>query len=312
MSKTTTETGQRSTMYLFDPMDIAIIGGLDLPEAERGPLDTATDKANALYDERLKLKLTPEWIANIEAFGVKETINVAKLAGVLYVVNGRQRLRAARVANAARTAKGVPPLKVPCLLTRTDDVGLLREMVVTNLHQEDSTATKIAKLKRLLDRGVSVEDAATIFAVKPGTAKAWLAYDDNAVAAVKSAVNAGKVPSTTGADLARLPTDKQEGALEAILHTATKESSTAPKRGGKASKARRIIKSTANPNQSPGIADKKTLKSFLEAVESTAHSANASDKTLAWWSGVESALQLVLGIDGADKRLVEILNGLDA
>jgi ParB family chromosome partitioning protein len=309
----------KGSTYAFNPFDLAIQGGKDTLSAdERGPLDTDTDKSHPLYDERLKtVKLTPEWVSNINTFGVKEVVEVVKIGdkGIPFLVNGRTRVRAARVATKQREKEGLPPVMVEAKLTRLDDVGMLRDMISLNIHFEDSTATKIAKLKRLMERGVSVDDCANVFGIRVATAKAWLAYDDTAIPAVKKAVNAGKIPSTTGMDIARLPSDKQESALDRVM-ALSKDPDKAPKRGGNAAKAKRAIAEAAGKN--PGISDRKTMKRFLTAVENLKPGTpgllpkGASADVEAWWDGVEAAVAFVLGSDGADKRLIKLLSDLDA
>lgn len=301
---------QKVTTYSYDPLDLAIMGGKDaLPEAERGPLDTLTDKAHPLYDERLKLKLTPEWISNIKTRGVRENPNVVMLNGVPFLVNGRQRIRAARVANKQLAADKQPLLRVVCSVTEVDDVGMLSDMIALNVHQDDSASIKIAKLKRLIDRGVTPEAAATLFATRPATIKAWLQYDATAIPEVKKAVSSGKIPQTTGADIARLPQEKQQKALDGVLKGAVTSKTDRKERTGSAAKAKRVIARAGG--KATSISDKKTLKRFLAAVEGQIHPKNAKDSILMWWAGVEAALHFVLGNDGMDKRLTDILAKLD-
>ncbi len=295
----------------FDPMALAIMGGLDaLPERERGPLDTATDKSSPLYDERLKaVKLSSEWISNIKTRGVREMPNVVMLGDVPFVVNGRQRVRAARVANLQLAEEKAPLITITANVVKLDDLDMLRDMVALNIHHEDAVSIKIAKLKRLIERGVTVEEAATLFATRPATVKAWIQYDETAIPAVKKAVNAGKIPQTTGAEIARLPQDKQQKALDGVLASAVTTKEGRKERTGSAAKAKRVIARAGG--KATSISDKKTLKRFLEAVESIQHPKSTKGEMLMWWAGVESALHMVLGGDGQDEKLVAILATLD-
>ena len=309
MSKVT-DNATKSTVYSYDPLALAIMGGADaLPEAERGPLDTPTDKAHPLYDERLKLKLTKEWVANIKARGVLEAPTVVDIEGVPFLVNGRQRVRAARLANAQLAEEGAPPLRVTCNLVRVGELGMLSSMVALNIHTDDAVSVKIAKLKRLIERGVSVEEAAVLFATRPATVKAWLQYDETALPDVKKAVNSGKIPQTTGAEIARLPPDKQLTALAGVLKGAVSDKTDRKERTGNAAKAKRVIARAGG--KATSISDKKTLKRFLAAVENLEHPKSVKGSDLLWWSGVEAALHLVLGGDGQDARLAAILATLD-
>jgi len=320
MTTATTETktakkapfvgASRGPSVVFSPDDVAIMGGLDLPEAERGRLDTTTDLSHPLYDERLSLKLTKEWINSIFANGVKSDIELTLIGGIPFVVNGRQRVRGARIADKMRAKEELPRIQVRGVIVKLEDNDMLRDMVITNVHQEDTTAVKIAKLKRMLERGITIQQAASDFAVKPATIKMWLAYDQTAIPGVKAAVDGNQIPSTTGMDIARLPADKQQTALDAVMAIAAKDPDKAPTRGGHASKAKRAIATAVGKN--PGISDKKTMKRFLEAVEGTEHPKNTSAATLEWWSGVEATLHFILGSEDVDSRLTKVLAGLDA
>lgn len=287
------------------PHNVGIIGGKALPEAERGPMDTDPDKSHPLYDERLKtVKMSPEWLASIKVDGVLTAPEIAKIGDNYFVVAGRQRVRAARVVS--------PDVAVYFRVVPYEAKDAIGHMVLENVRHDDTTAVKIAKLKRLMEHGFTIEEAAGKFAIKLGTAKMWLAYDETAIKEVKDAVNKNQIPSTVGMDIARLgDADKQQKALTAVLGIAKKDSDKAPKRGGQGTKVKRTISRAANPDKSPGITDKKTLLRFLEAVEAKEQPKDAKPITLEWWAGVEAALHLVAGNDGADKRLLTILDKLD-
>jgi ParB family chromosome partitioning protein len=299
------------TVKVYSPIEIAIAGGADaLPVAERGPLDTPTDKASPLYDERLKsVKMSAEWVENIKTRGVREMPSVVLLEGVPFLVNGRQRVRAARLANKALASEGKPELKVSVKVVELDEAGMLADMISLNIHHDDSPTVKIAKLKRLMERGSTAEEAAVLFATRPATINAWLRYDASAIPEVKKAVAQNKIPQSTGADIARLPEEKQQKALDAVLKVAVPSNGQRTERKGQASKAKRAIATSVG--KSGGISEKKTLRAFLAAVENVEHPKKTTDATMMWWCGVESALGFVLGNDGADPKLVKIMEGLD-
>ncbi len=300
-----------SKISVYDPQDLAISGGADaLPANERGPLDTPTDKANPLYDERLKsVKMSAEWVENIKTRGVREMPSVVLIEGVPFLVNGRQRVRAARLANKELAAEGKPALKIAALTVELDEVGMLSDMISLNIHHDDSPTIKIAKLSRLIARGTTPEEAAVLFATRPATINAWLRYDATAIPAVKKSVAQGKIPQSTGADIARLPEEKQQKALDAVLKVAVPTKGQRTERKGQASKAKRAIAGAAGKNA--GISEKKTLRAFLAAVENMEHPKKTTDAIIMWWNGVESALNFVLGNDGSDPKLVKIMESLD-
>lgn len=296
----------KAALFMFNPGNLAIMGGKDaLSEAERGPLDTVTDKEHPLYDERLKSqKLSPDFVANIKANGIRETINIVKIGDVAFVANGRRRVRAARAASTTDA-----PVLVPCRLVKLDDVGMLREMIITNLHEDDSPTIKIAKLKRLVGMGVTPEDAAQVFATRPATVKAWLQYDATAIPAVKKAVASGKIPQTTGADIARLgDEDKQQKALDKVLATVS-DSPDRTERKGSAAKAKRAIAEATGKHA--GVSDKKTLRKLIELAPMQCSKGDKAE-TVAWWRGVADALSFVVGGAEPDARLTKLLADLDS
>lgn len=295
----------RNSMWSVDPDDLCIVGGKCLPKDEQGPNDTEEDEENSLYDVRLHEPLTPEFINNIYAVGVDTPIIIAKLDDFATVVVGRSRVRAARVANKRRKANGEPLIKVDCKMKRDTDVGLMGTMISENeARRDDDMMTKIGKLKRFMNKGVSPEDAAIRFNVTLATIKNWLAFDDNALAVTKKAVEQGKISPSAATTLARIKEpEKQKEALEALL-----EHAPAGSKGS--TRAARIAANNAGAGNVTGVTDKKTLKTFLAAVQDTSHP-NASEKTLAWWEGVEDTLKLVIG-EAADQRLRTILIGVYA
>ncbi len=292
----------RNSMWSVDPMDLCIIGGKCLPKDEQGPLDTEEDTEHALYDLRLHEPLTEEFVNNVYAIGVDTPILIAKLDDKAVVVAGRSRVRAARLANKRRKEKGEPLIKVDCKMKRDNEVGLMGTMISENeARRDDDMMTRITKFKRYLNKGVSIEDAAVRFNVSVATAKTWLAFDDNAIAATKKAVESGKISPSAAMALARTKEpEKQKEALDHLLEHAGE--------GGRGTeRAARMATRKAGSGNVIGVTDKKTLKKLFEAVQNVPHSHNSSEKTLAWWEGVEAALGLVIGEEDADARIDGVL-----
>jgi ParB family transcriptional regulator, chromosome partitioning protein len=307
------ENGTKVIAWKFNPLQVAIAGGADaIPEGERGPLDTATNKEHPLYDERLKtVKMTKEWVANINASGVLTSIKVVKYEGLPFVVDGRERVRGARLANALREAEGKPAIDIKAdVVTADTPAALIKILVAANVHFEDTATNKIAKLQRLIANGVEVTEAATYFGIGAQAAKAWLQYDEKAIPTVKKAVASGKIPQTVGADIARLGDEKvQQKALDKVLETAVSSNPNRKERKGQAAKARRAIAEATGKNA--GVSDKKTLKKLLAmAVDKPAK--GMKDETVAWWRGVADTLSFILGGDDADERLTKLMSDLDS
>lgn len=306
---------KRTDHYLCDPVyDLCIVGGATmLPEAERGPLDTNEDRSHLLHDDRLRDPLEESFVRNVDTLGILETIVIAKMGDVAVVVEGRTRVRAARVVNARRANRGEPLLKVPCIIRRANETDLLAVMISGNEQRRDEdVGGKIEKLKRLMNRGVTVEDAAMYFKVSEGVIESWLRFDDLAISTVKAAVDAGKLALSAGIQIAALKSPaKQEQALSeltAAASSAPQDDANGKRKPGISTRAARAVaKKIENPTAHLGVAEKRTQKKLYELVQNKDHK-NASKEALAWWSGVEAALQLVVGSDDKpDERLLALL-----
>jgi len=308
MSKTAARNSKRSfdfarnTMWTIDPDDLCIIGGKKMPAAERGSVDTDDGEEHDLYDPRIHEPLTEEYILNIDAHGVDVPITIAKIGDVAVVVAGKTRVRGARVANRRRKSRGEPPIKVDCKIKRGNTTSLLAAMIVENENRrDDGILAKIDKLKKLMARGVSVEDAAVIFGKKVKTVKGWLAFEDNATAETKKAAETGRLSPTAAAKLAQIrDPDEQRTTLDRLLSTEGRVSKDAATNAAKVANGKKVAIS---------VADKRTQRRLLTYVQNLSHG-QASEKTLAWWEGVEDALKLVVGEEDVNPRLVGKLDEL--
>jgi ParB family transcriptional regulator, chromosome partitioning protein len=283
----------RGNLWTVDPMELCIVGGKRLPADERGPLDTDHGAEHDLYDERVGEPLTEEFVNSVDAHGVDTPILIVKLDDVATVVAGRKRVRAARVVNARRKKRGEPPIKIDCKLKRASGAGLLAAMITENeARTDDSVLTKIEKLKRLMNRGVSVEDAAVHFSVSVKVVRGWLALEDTATAETKAAVRAGRLSAFAAAELAKVADpDKQREKLAEMIGS------------GEPVTARTIrAASRVARGKGAGVSDRTTQKKLLHVVQATSHP-NISEKGAAWWGGAEEMLKLVLGEADVDARL---------
>jgi ParB-like chromosome segregation protein Spo0J len=288
----------RGNLWSVDPMELCIIGGKALFADERGPLDTDDGPQHDLYDERVNEALTEEFINSIDAHGVDTPILIVKLSDMATVIAGRKRVRAARIVNLRRKSRGEPQIKIDCKLKRpAGSAGLLAAMITENeARTDDKMLTKIEKLKRLMGRGVSIEDAAIHFCVGLPVVKGWLAFEDNATAETKAAARAGRLSASAGAELAKITNpDAQREKLALMLSS-----------GGKVSARTARSASRTARGKTADVADKTTQKKLLSVVQGASHP-KVSEKTTAWWEGAEEMLKLILGAEDVDKRLQEKL-----
>lgn len=286
----------RGNLWSIDPNELCIIGGSRLPASERGSLDTDHGPEHDLYDERVAEALTEEFVNSVDAHGVDTPILIVKLDDVATVIAGRKRVRAARIVNARRKKAGEPPIKIDCKLKRATGSGLLAAMITENeARTDDGLLTKIEKLKRLLNRGVSVEDAAVHFSVSVATVKGWLSFEDHATAETKAAARGGRLSASAAAELTKIADpDKQREKLAEMIGSVGSGEKVSARAARAASRVAR--------GKAVGVADKKTQKKLLRVVQGTSHP-NISEKGAAWWEGAEEMLKLVIGEADVDPRL---------
>jgi len=290
----------RDSVYVADPItDLRIIGGLILSKDEQGDLDTEPDPAHPLTDlRRLKKALPEPFLANIAHRGVDTPIQIVKLDDVATVVEGKSRVRAARVANRERAKRGEPLIKIKCVIKRDTSATALIASIVSgnNARMEDDFSDKLEKLKRYLDNGGSEEDAARFFMVKLATIRGWLAYEDQATDETKAAVKEGKLGAAAAAELARIKDpEEQRAKLGDLL--------SAPDPKARGVRAAKIVRGAKH---SSAITGKKDQVKLLEHVQQMSHGTR-SEKTIAFWEGVEEAFKLVIGAKDVDERLIKAL-----
>ncbi len=204
-------------------------------------LTMITDKKHALYDERVNLPLDMALVKSLMAVGSKVPIIVKKDGDKLLIVEGRQRYKAALKANELLKKDGCEPLKVKVYIESGTDVEMFGLSILTNeLRQQDGVLEKAAKCKRYLDMGRTEEEAAVTFGVTRVTISNWVKI--NALpAAIRKAVETGKLSVTAAAKLAELEAGKQADALKKMLETPGKATVSKAKaiKGGKKKKGKK-------------------------------------------------------------------------
>lgn len=231
--------------YMFDPEDLVLV----------------MDEKAPLYDERVKLPVDEALVLNImfapdgTPQGVLEPINAARNTetGKVEVIDGRQRVKAAREANKRLKKMGLEPVWVPAMLKRVNAHSSMGMLISSNEHrQNDTPLGKAKKAQRYLDLGRSHEEIAVLFGISAASVKNMLSLLD-APAAVRNAVEAGKISTSDGYKLAKLePADAKE-KVEALIENAPR--TPGKKRSGNAKKAREIVSGKAEPKISKKAED---------------------------------------------------------
>lgn len=217
-------------------------------------LDTESDSSNdPLYDERIFLSENESLIRNILTYGVQLPVLVREEDNRLFVVDGRQRVRAARAAAKRQDDAGEIRLRVPVIMVHGDDKRVQGIMISTNENREDDgILAKAIKAARMLDMWGDMDGVCTAFGRGRGTLNLWLKLA-RAIPAVHTAINEGRLSASAGIEIAQLPRAEQDAALEARL-----EAKAAP-----ASAATTVDPVTKAPRQAqPGVKRSWVQKTF--------------------------------------------------
>ena len=240
--------GTRLNAFAMDPDDLVIIG-----------LDTDDSEEHHLYDKRIHLKVDEGMVRNVMVYGVVQAVTVTKIGDTPCVVAGRQRVRAARVANERLLAEGKESIRVPVMLKKGEEHRLYGFSISENENrQDDNIIQKAENVARFLDMGRGEDEAAITFGVTKTTIKNWLAVLET-IPAVRRAVEQGLLSATAAAKLAGLSPEDQLKALEELLAS------------GKATVARtKNVVSNANggdKSMTPGKRKLLKLVGHEEAIE---------------------------------------------
>jgi ParB family chromosome partitioning protein len=190
----------------FDPNELVIVG-----------FDTDDRMEHPLYDERAFLDVEDPFVRSIRTYGVQVPLLVREEAGTFYVVDGRQRVKAARLVFAEQSKSGEVPLKVPARVVTVSEKRASSLVVLTNENRRgDDVLTKAIKAERLMERLGDEDEVATVFGVTPNTIRNWLTLVQ-ADPFVHEAIREGKISAYAGVELAGLPKEEQKEALEKLL-----------------------------------------------------------------------------------------------
>jgi ParB family chromosome partitioning protein len=231
-SKDAYGAASRTNLLMFRPEDLVLV----------------TDEKSPLYDKRVHDEPTPEFVANINHYGVKEPILARRNpeTGKVEVVAGRSRTKGAVLANKDRKKKGLELLHVPVIIQRSNDLGLTETMALENVVRKDVSPIERAHyMQRQLDLGSTPERLAVAFACSSATVRNTLALLE-APADVRRAVERGDITAANGFKLARMEPGEAKFKLAEIKKNAPR---TAGKRNGSAAKAREIIDGKKRPRR---------------------------------------------------------------
>ena len=159
----TFEHASRADAQSVNPLYLCIVGGLALPENERGPLDTEVTPNSPFHAHDLLRPLDPRDVDDVFEQGVIAPIEVVRVNDIPTVNWGRGRVRKARLANIRRQSEGLPPIEVKFVVVRiSNGLQLIKRAHAENLRRKTfGVLDQIELAKQLLLHGASEESAAT-------------------------------------------------------------------------------------------------------------------------------------------------------
>lgn len=235
-------------------------------------LELVTDIASPLYDPRVHLPVDEDLARNIDYQGVLEPILIQKNSetGAVEVVVGRQRVKAARLANEWRRARGAALLQVPGMVHKGRRQDTLDVIVSENeARTADTPLGRAEKMRRLMALGRGEDELAIIFKCKVPTIRATLKLLECS-SAVQQAIESGKVNVTHAKKLAALPPAEQRAKVQELIEAGNRST------GHERARAQRAVMGEAAPRM-------KTRKQ-IEAELAEAEGDRAA--TLRWVLGI--------------------------
>jgi ParB-like chromosome segregation protein Spo0J len=196
----------RDNTEFVNPHELTIIG-----------LDTDENEDHPLYDERIYIEVDEDLIKNIGFYGIQHPVLVQSEDDRLLVVDGRQRVRAARRLWDQAQASGSVGVKVPVRRVDAPENILSGIMISTNeLRRDDDILAKAIKAHRMYRQVGNISEVAIAFGRSEQAIRNYLSVAE-ADSRLHEAIRAGKIAFTTSVEIARLTKSEQRIRLEALM-----------------------------------------------------------------------------------------------
>lgn len=218
-----------------------------------------TDEQSPLYDVRVHLPVNEALARNIDYQGVLEPVAVMKNpeTGETEVAYGRQRVKAARLTNEWRHARGVEPVLVPAIIYKGERKNALDAIASENeVRQDDSPLGRAAKMRQHQALGRGDDQIAVIYGCSVATVRDTLALLDSPEA-VRDAVDTGKITVTQARQLSSLPPQEQREKVTALV-----QAGEGAKPHERARRQRAVL-----GEATPRMRGKKEIKHALETAQ---------------------------------------------
>lgn len=194
-------------------------GQSNLLNFDPAKLTLVTDENSQLYDARVHLPVDEALARNIDYQGVLEPIAVSKNpeTGETEVVFGRQRVKAARLANEWRRHRGEPERQIPAVVYAGKRQSALDAIASENeARTADSPLGRAEKMRRHLALGKGEDQIAVIYNCSVATVRDTLALLDSPKV-VQDAIEAGQITLTHAKALAKLKPEEQRAKVADLV-----------------------------------------------------------------------------------------------
>lgn len=233
-------------------------GQSNLLNFDPAKLTLVTDVSSPLYDKRVHLPVNEALARNIDYQGVLEPVAVSKNpeTGDTEVVFGRQRVKAAVLANQWRRERGVPERLIPGIVYTGKRENALDAIVGENeARTADTPLGRAEKMRQHLALGKGEDQIAVIYNCSVATVRDTLALLDSPKA-VQNAVEAGQITLTHAKALVKLKPDEQRAKVADLV------------RAGQGAKPHeRSRKQAAVMGERPRVKSRKQIMAALEAAQ---------------------------------------------
>lgn len=264
-------------------------------------LTLVKSEKHALYDDRVDQDIAEEFICNVDFYGILHPVVVRKNTedGKIEVVAGRQRVRAAIEVNRRRKKRGDKLMLVPATIKRGDDATMMGAMASENEGRVATTPMqKATQIQRMLSHGMDEKSVGLAMNISVATVKNLLHLME-APAAVRNAVQQGKVSAAVGYKLSRLPAAEAKAKL---AEATTASPRTKGKRDGAAKKQLEVVtgvRLTATKSR----ADIDSMKDIIEEnADLAGEIKRVMVAVLDWMLGEEDDLREICGMDGVEEE----------
>ena len=290
MSSNRADDAPRKEVKMYDPA-VPVIIGYDTDDGPSHPLcDAESNNAPLLEAD---IRFTYE-------HGVIQPVSCKRDGKRLLVVFGRGRTRLLREANKRRVADGLEPWFLPVQIVMGDAVKMLALKHGENSHRREQNPMARARAAYELAQQMPEEKAAVVMGLGVPQFRNVIKLLDLAPAVAKE-VTKGTISASAATPLASLSEVEQIAKLaELVAAGGSKPTIRDVKAKVREANGKKIVIS---------VGDKKTQKRLLSYVQNLSHG-NSSEKTVAWWEGVEEALKLVVGESDVNPKLMGKLDEL--